>query len=347
MATAQSVLGRIPKTAFLPANIDACALMRMYLPHLHIPGSLFLFRMGALNLQELKDYEVIVVQRQVTPQNYAALRMMKDAGKKIIYDLDDDVWSLPSTNPVQKVFKAVEQGFGECMKWVDVITVSTQTLKKAVQLSLPQHKQEIFVTPNSLDFDLMQPSPMERDDGKLVMGWAGSNTHDGDMREVSEVLPKMIKKYPHLHVEFIGGFPPNNMRGMERVSYRPWVPVGEFANRFSCWSWDISMAPLDDNRFNRSKSALKLLESAAVKIPCLVSNVRPYYEFCSLGGEELKWLLCDTHWDWEKKLQRLIEDAEHRQRMATLMHETARKYFNIETVKDNWVHAMRQAAGWN
>ncbi len=53
---------------------------------------------------ELRDYEVIVVQRQVTPQNYAALKMMKEAGKKIIYDLDDDVFCLPASNPAQKIF---------------------------------------------------------------------------------------------------------------------------------------------------------------------------------------------------------------------------------------------------
>lgn len=303
--------------------------------------------MGSLNLVELKDYEVIVVQRQVTPQNYAALKMMKEAGKKIVYDLDDDVWSLPASNPAQKMFKVMEQGFGECMKWVDVVTVSTQALKRAVRTSLPSLNKEILVTPNAIDFDFFQPSLLERDDERIVLGWAGSNTHDGDMREISSVLPDLLKKYPNLYIEFVGGFVPKTMRGLDRVSYRPWVPVGEFANRFSSWSWDLSMAPLENNRFNRAKSAIKQLEAAAAKIPCLVSNVQPYYEFCSLGGKELEWLLCETNRDWRTKLERLIEEPELRDKLANLMYDTAKKYFSADTIAENWKFAMRKAAGWN
>jgi glycosyltransferase involved in cell wall biosynthesis len=336
-----------PKTAFLPASIDACAMYRMYLPHLRIPDSLFLFRMERLDLRELQEYEVIVVQRQVTPQNYMALKKLKDYGKKLIYDLDDDVWSLPASNPAQQMFKMVENGFGECMKWVDVITVSTQTLKGVVTAKLPHLKQEVLVTPNAIDFDLFQPSTLERDDDKVILGWAGSNTHDGDMTEISSVIPDLLKKYPKLYVEFVGGAAPKRLRGMDRVTSRPWVPVGEFANRFSSWSWDISMAPLNSIRFNNSKSNIKMLESAAVGIPCVVSNVRPYYEFCSLGGKELEWLLCDTTRDWKTKLEKLIEEPAYRKEVAELMYATARKYFSIDTIAENWKYAARKAAGRN
>lgn len=303
--------------------------------------------MGQLDVRELQEYEVVVVQRQVTPQNYAAMKKLKDYGKKIIYDLDDDVWSLPASNPAQQMFKMMEKGFGECMKWVDVITVSTQTLRGAVKCKLPHLKQEILVTPNAIDFDLFQPSPLARDDDKIVLGWAGSNTHDGDMVEISAVIPDLLRKYPNLYIEFVGGDVPRKLRGLDRVSYRPWVPVGEFANRFSSWSWDISMAPLNADRFNASKSSIKLLESAAAKIPCVVSNVRPYHEFCCLGGKDLEWLLCDTTRDWRTKLEKLIEEPDYRRQVAELMYGTAQKYFSIPTIADNWKYAARTAAGWD
>ncbi len=241
----------------------------------------------------------------------------------------------------------MDAGFGECLKWVDVVTVSTKTLKSALGTNLPHLNKEILVTPNAIDFDVFQPSVLDRDDGRIVLGWAGSNTHDGDMKEIAMVLPDLIRKYPNLYIEFVGGFVPVNMRGMERVSYRPWVPVGEFANRFPCWSWNLSIAPLESNRFNASKSAIKQLEAAAVRIPCLASNVRPYHEFCSLGGKELEWLLCETNRDWRTKLERLIEEPELRDRLAGLMYDTAKRHFSADVIANNWKFAMRRAAGWN
>ena len=322
-------------------------MYRLYIPHLHVPDSLFLFRMGNLDLKELRDYPVVVVQRQVTPQNYKALKMLKDNGKKIIYDLDDDVYNLPVSNPAQKLFQMMEKGFGECMKWVDVITVSTQTLKSVLRAKLGHLRQEILVTPNAIDFDMFRPSYLDKDDGRIILGWAGSNTHDGDMGDICEVLPELLKKYPNLYIEFVGGLPPKNMRAMERVSHRQWVPVGEFANRFSSWAWDISMAPLDDNRFNRSKSCIKLLEAAAVKIPCLVSNVRPYSDFCALGGKELEWLVCNMKSEWRSKLEMLIEDVDRRKSMADLTYDIAKKYYSADIIAENWKYAIRTAAEWN
>lgn len=342
-----TALMSVPRTAWLPANIDACAMYRMFLPHLHVPGSFFLFRMDKLLLSDLEGFDVVVVQRQVTPENFKALQMLRKAGKKIVYDLDDNVWQLPSSNPAQKYFKMMEDGFGYCVKEVNLITVSTQTLKSAVRTALPNIKQEIIVVPNSIDFDLFHESPLKKDDDQVIVGWAGSNTHDADMTEVCYILPELLENNPKLNLEFVGGGVPRNLEGKERVRFKKWVPVGEFANRFSSWSWDISMAPLEQHRFNYSKSCIKALESAAVKIPCLMSNVRPYHEFCALGGKDLEWLLCDSQRDWKTKLEVLINEPERRKELGDLMYKTAKKYFDIKNISQNWGYALRKAMEWN
>ncbi len=334
-----------PKAAFLPAGIDACALYRMFMPHIRIEGSMFLFRRDRLRIQELNDYEVVVVQRQGTDANLKAMKLMKRAGKKLVYDLDDNLWSIPSANPGKQALESLEHGFSACAKEADVITVSTQGLKSAVQTALPSLRQEILVTPNGMDFDFFHPCPLDRDDGRVVLGWAGSNTHGDDIKDAWSVIPKLVEQHEQLWVEFVGMAPPKELEKHDRAKYKPWVPVGEFPNRFSSWSWDISLAPLVDNRFNRSKSCIKALESAAMKIPCLMSNVRPYTEFCALGGEELKWLLCETRKDWKDKLENLIIDGEYRKHLGSLMYHTAKKYFDMNTLKANWMYAIRKAAG--
>ena len=39
---------------------------------------------------------------------------------------------------------------------------------------------------------------------------------------------------------------------------------------------DISLAPLENNRFNQSKSNIKALEGTAIGVPMICSNVGPY-----------------------------------------------------------------------
>lgn len=332
----------VPKTAFLPANIDACALVRMFLPHLHTPKSMFLFRKERLNLEDVKDHDVVVVQRQLTVQNQRAMQMLRESGKKVVYDTDDNLWSLPSYNPAKKAFEAMQEGFDRCIKEAHVVTVSTQGLASALKSRCPNLKAEVLIVPNSLDFNLFYPTTLNRNDDRIIVGWGGSNTHAGDLDEACKALVSTLSKFPKMELQFVGMIP-ERMQGVERVTYREWVPVGEWANRFSHMAWDIALAPLQDNRFNRSKSNLKMLEAAANRIPCLASDVQPYREFCALGGKEMEWLLCRFYTDWEKKLDRLIRDPLYRNYLGDLMYETAKKYYNIENVKDNWAYAFRVA----
>ena len=82
-----------------------------------------------------------------------------------------------------------------------------------------------------------------------------------------------------------------------------------------------------------------------MKIPCLMSDVQPYYEFASLGGDDLTWLLCTTKSQWKDKLTQLIEDVEWRKHLGQVMYDTAKKFFDIEVIKDNWIYAMWHAMG--
>lgn len=329
-------MGNLPKVAFFPAGIDACALYRMFIPHLHMPGSKFIFRPGKMRPDEYDGCEIGVVQRLVTQDNLIAINYMRESGMKVIYDLDDNMWAVPASNPGKKLIEQYRDGFGVCAQASDVITVSTRGLRSALKGALPGLQQEVYVVPNAMDFRLFRQGPVNCDDGRVVVGWAGSNTHGEDLKDAMDVLPKMLEKHENLYLEFVGGTTAPKLQGHKRVVVRSWVPVGEFAVRFASWMWDIALAPLEDNRFNRSKSCIKMLESAALQIPCLAGRVQPYEEFCALGGRELEWLLCDGRKEWEEKLEKLITNKEFRVEMGRMVYETAKKYFDIETLIENW-----------
>lgn len=327
--------------AFLPCNIDACALYRMYIPALNLKGSRFVFHPGTIPLQEFAECDVAIVQRQVSKENLRALQALKQNGMKIIYDLDDNLWCLPSANPGKRVFEEMQDGFGVCASVCHAITVSTKGLASAVKTALPHLSQEVIVVPNAIDFNLFPRSETRVDDGRVVMGYVGSNTHGEDVRELWAVLPRLMDEFPQLHMEFIGMGPPARLIDSSRIKLRPWVPVGEFPTRFASWGWDISVAPLAENRFNRSKSCIKMLESAAAGLPCVVSDVQPYTEFCSLG--RLDALVCRSETDWFNKIRALILSKEKREELAQEMRRVAEMHFSIDRIKGIWQYAAERA----
>lgn len=330
---------KTPTAAFLPANMDGCALYRQFIPHLNISGSRFIFELGPVPYSRFAEADVVVVQRQVTQQNLKAIQQMKASGLKIIYDTDDNLWSLQASNPHKELFDEYQDGFGMCAMECHAITVSTRGLQSAVKGQLPRFKGEILVCPNAMDFNLFQPASVKKDPNKIVIGWAGSNTHAADVKDAWKVLPDVMKEHDNVYMEFIGEVPPPSLLGHPRVRIRRFVPVGEFMSRLSSWGWDITLAPLDDNRFNRSKSNIKMLEAGALGIPILISSVQPYEEFCALG--DLNWLKCDTAIQWKNKLSALINDADMRKMYGERIKRVSQQWFDIKKLKDNWIHAFQ------
>lgn len=329
-----------PVVAWCPANIDACALWRLYIPYVNTPNSRFVLSVHGMDKKMYEGVQVAVVQRLHSEANLMAIKVMKDWGIKIVYDLDDNLWAVQSSNPAYKFFKEVDHQFARCAMLADVMTVSTQGLKSAVQTAIG-HTVPILICPNGYDPRFMFPAKMKRDDD-VVIGWGGSNTHKKDVEHVWGMLEKILEKHPNVRMEFAGGNLPEHLRRHPRVRLREWVPVGAYFSHLMSWGWDIVLAPLEDNRFNRSKSNIKLLEASMMGAPCLVSDVQPYAEFCALGNTYLKWLLCKNPRDWETKISDLVVNKALRTEIVKEQLRVSRTFFTIDTLKNNWHHAIQQ-----
>ena len=312
----------------------------MFLPHLSLPNSRFVFHPVRTPVSEMADCDIVVVQRQCSEGNLLALKQMKNMGLKVIYDLDDDLWGIPASSPAKRIFEPVKQGFGRCMEVCDGITVSTEGLRTAVTTAVPAARnKKIFVIPNGMNFDYLRPAPLPKPPGRVTVGWGGSNTHAGDVGVAWRVLPELLADLPQLYLEFVGMAPPMKIANHPRVRVREFCPIGEYMTRFPAWGWDIVLAPLDDARFNRSKSHPKVVESAAINAVCLMSPVGPYNTFTSLHPD-LPWLLCHNSGEWKNKIKELVLDAELRKNMAALVRQVAREHFEQDKLADLWREAF-------
>lgn len=329
-----------PNVAWLPAGLDGCALYRMFFAHLRTADSIFLFQPAAMAVDILKDRNLVVVQRLSSQQNYEAMKLFKKMNLKIIYDLDDDLWSVPTFNPAFKLMKAWLPGFEICAKMADLITVSTEHLKLMVRKALGKNCPRVEVIENAVDFDWVRPVRKEyrkQRDGKVILGWAGTDTHSGDVDRVFSLLPQLLTEYPELEFELVGEKMPKELEAFgERVRQRYFVPIAEFASNWASWQWDISLAPVAENEFNKSKSCIKQIEAAALKIPCVASRYGEYQKFADNSKMLKTAVMADGPKDWKTKIGRLIKDEEYRLDVGEEMYRVGLVKYDIVSRVKQW-----------
>src|ERR1700744_5310577 len=75
-----------PTISFTPAGMDACALWRMFIPHLNTPTSRFFFTMGAVPFDQISSSDVGCVQRMMIEGNIKYMELARSHGVRMIYD---------------------------------------------------------------------------------------------------------------------------------------------------------------------------------------------------------------------------------------------------------------------
>lgn len=313
-------------------------MWRMFMPHLHYPGSSFqISSQKGIPLEFIAGHDVAITQRQMSENNLLAAALVKKVGCKYIYDLDDDLWHIPQWSPAYDLLVRSGQVryIVECMKYADLITVSTHYLGSLVeQLGL---RKPIAVVENAIDLALFHRQRRQVDTGRVTIGWAGSNTHDRDLDEIANVVGRVMKNNPNVDFEAMtSDLPKTFLRRIPRIKKRPFVNVKEYPAWFSNLSWDIVLAPLSAIQFNRSKSNIRLLEAGALGAAPLASSVGTYASFCS-GDADREWILCRNEDEWYKKLTALVNEPERRKLLVSKVMEKVKAEYLIERNAAHWV----------
>lgn len=303
-------------------------------------GSVFMFQPGNMAIDVFKDRNIVVVQRLSSQQNYEAIKLFRQLKLKVVYDLDDDLWSVPVYNPAFKVMKTWLPGFEICARMADLITVSTEHLKLMVQKALGKRCPPVEVVENAMDFDWFRPLREEyrkKRDSKVVVGWAGTDTHMGDVDRVFSLIPQLLLEYPEMEFELVGmPISPQLKAFGERVRQRQFVPVSEYAANWMSWQWDISLAPVAPNEFNKSKSNIKMQEAAAISIPCVASRFAEYQKFASSSKLLTRTVLADGPKEWKDKIGTLIRDRGLRKEVGAEMYRRGVERYNIQDRVKRW-----------
>jgi len=231
---------------------------------------------------ELHGVEKVVIQRDAIPLQMVniVIDCLKQLGIDYIYEIDDDLLSVPPSNDTSGVYKAYKPYFEMLLRNASSVRVSTPALQKRFS----EFNANLNVFPNIINLDRWDPEGIASIDlglnsSVLNIIYFGSRSHQDDLDFLIEVLDKLNSEavIANLYVVGCGAF--SQSEYIKRLS-----PAASRYDKFVEWlmavrsNFDVGVAPLIDSHFSVHKSYLKAIEYHALDLAALCSNVRPYNE---------------------------------------------------------------------
>jgi GT2 family glycosyltransferase/glycosyltransferase involved in cell wall biosynthesis len=265
--------------------------------------------------------DVILTQRHAVPSVAAAEALAAHAqntGAMLIYDLDDDLLTVPPDHPEAAELAPNAAVVARMIRLAGIVRTSTAALAERIA---PLARQ-VQVVGNALDERIWLPGAPELVGGMprpvriLCMGTA---THDADFALVLPALTEINRQFgDHIQIDLIGFVAGLEIPGWIRRLAPPPLAGRSYAG-FVQWisnagPWDIGLAPLTDSPFNACKSAIKTLDYAALGLATLASDVTAYRGSVADGPGGM--LVPNTIDAWYGALSRLIRDDAARRRLA-------------------------------
>lgn len=202
-------------------------------------------------------------------------------------------WQLEEAKFVAAAYESIIQKMDSCI-------VSTPLLKSYIEskYSKPSQVLRNRVQPSRLKW------PQHKSYSKLKLLYSsGTYSHKSDFMMIEDVLYRILIDNPSVKLSILGAAQAserilalNNVQSYPLLSYAAML---DFISKH-----DVLLIPLEDTIFNRAKSTVKFVESAAVGVPVLASAVGEF-SFCI--NHRSTGLLAKNICDWETILNDLIK----------------------------------------
>ena len=298
-----------------------------------------------VDTHKVAEADVVIIQRDFPRFALACAAIFEAAqaqGKPVVYETDDLLLVLPTGHFSRKDISDALLPILWAIVEADLITTSTPRLLEYLEPFNPK----IRVLPNYLN-DQVWSLPDKRGDwpsGESVcIGYMGGQSHLGDLASIQPALESILTTYQdHIRLKFWGVRPPEELLQHAEVE---WIPLelqdyGAFARYFSQQTCDVFIAPLEDNLFNRAKSAIKYLEYSALGVPGVYSSI-PAYGAVIVDGQN--GFLASSQQDWETNLASLINHPDLRKQVGAAAQKTIRENWLLSQHADQWPQAYQQA----
>jgi hypothetical protein len=232
--------------------------------------------------QAILEHDIALMQRPFTKQQVGIAQTIKDCGRKLIVDFDDDLSCLPPWNPNRKAFDNCEQFLRSLSTLADVVTVTTPALAASAK---KWGAKDVRIIPNAIDDTF---KGLKRNPRTKTILWRGSSTHSADLEEGREYFTRMNVTH---EIAFVGDAP--SWAWKLRSKQYPVLDYCAYMSLMNSIAPEIVAVPLADHPFNHAKSDVGGQEAYAIGAKLWHNNVGEFKDLPEVS--EPRWLSTVNH----------------------------------------------------
>jgi glycosyltransferase involved in cell wall biosynthesis len=249
---------------------------------------------------------------------------------KIIVDIDD-YWILEDSHPLALEYKAIdfEKKQIYALKTAEeVITTNNYLLSEIITYNPNVHIVSNAI-PKAGQFDIV------RDGSKFTrLFWQGSLTHAEDISILAPVTNNLADISKDIKMVMAGFNENENECHKMAMDYTAGfkhqyklIEPKHPADYYEVYKdADICLIPLINNRFNRCKSNLKVLEAANLGLPVICSPVGPYLDMPVLYARSTE--------QWISNIKKLVGSKNRQKEVGLKLKTFCDKHYNFDTVNN-------------
>ena len=217
----------------------------------------------------------------------------------------------------------------------DAVIVSTDYLAERVK----QFGKPVRVHRNAYSMEMLAQSEKAYKsrrgmDERIVIGYAsGTATHNQDFARIKPAVQSIMQKFANAELWLVGPIDPGKDWGrlaerVQKIKKVPWRELPELLIKF-----DINLAPVRiDNPFGQSKSEIKFMEAALVKVPTIAN---PSDAFKVAIRHQVNGFLANSTREWEQTLEQLIFEYKRRNEVGEIAYqEVTQRYHPLVRAKE-------------
>jgi glycosyltransferase involved in cell wall biosynthesis len=306
---------------------------------LHRPGNLAAkakalsgaFLRRCLEVTSLHRYDAVLIHRAACILGPAVVeRAIALSGKPVIFDFDDAIYLLHTTN-ANRFFgwlKFPGKTASICRESSHVVVGNSYLANYAFQ-----HNRRVSIIPSSVDTERYRPSTRVGQKGPLVIGWMGSSTSQTHLEAFVPVLRDLCAR-PGVVLRVVSDREPE-LPGVT-FEWRRWSAESEVAE---LTGFDIGIMPMPDDKWARGKCAMKALLYMAVGVPVICSAVGTNREVIRHGENGL---LAASPEEWLIHLDSIIGDPAERTRLGSAGRQTVEEGYSMSRCAEKFAAVVEE-----
>jgi glycosyltransferase involved in cell wall biosynthesis len=275
-------------------------------------------------------YDAIWIYREAFPVGPPLLEaMLHGLRRPLLYDFDDAVF-LPNTSAANRYVGKLKyvQKIGRIIGYCDEVIAGNEYLATYAR----RFNSSVHVIPTSVDTHVFVPRSGGPSAAAPVVGWIGTPTTAAYLLPLGPVLSALS-----VHTEFtfrMSGAAPLTIPGV-RVEFPSWSLEREVELFNTC---DIGVYPLPDDDWARGKCGFKAIQFMACGVPVVASPVGVNREIIDDG---VNGFLADSAPEWNRKLTRLLADANLRRQIGAAARRTIEERYSLDVNAPRVAGVMR------